>query len=175
MYFPKSQQKKHLKKNDGSQKYAIVCLARGLAEMCKGVANVRVNSLLPGPTWTEGVQECKPKSFFFLLFAIVRQNNVLPVATQNKQKIKRKQKENEIKQNVHTRFWKDMKGVADKQNKSVEKAVAEYFTDYEPNSLKMDYLTTNEIANVCLFLSSDASSAIRGVAQKAEGGLIKHI
>ena len=50
-----------------------------------------------------------------------------------------------------------------------------YFTNFEPNSLKMDYLTTHEIANVCLFLTSDASSAIRGVAQKADAGLIKHI
>jgi NAD(P)-dependent dehydrogenase (short-subunit alcohol dehydrogenase family) len=35
-------------------KSAVISLARGLAELTKGT-NVRVNSLLPGPTWTEGV------------------------------------------------------------------------------------------------------------------------
>eukprot|EP00762_Andalucia_godoyi_P003016 ANDGO_04165.mRNA.1 putative oxidoreductase YvrD len=37
-------------------KAAQVSLARGLAETTKGT-KVTVNSLLPGPTWTEGVQE----------------------------------------------------------------------------------------------------------------------
>lgn len=35
-------------------KTAVISLSRGLAELTKGT-NVRVNSLLPGPTWTEGV------------------------------------------------------------------------------------------------------------------------
>ncbi len=36
-------------------KTALIALARGLAELTKGTA-VTVNSLLPGPTWTEGVE-----------------------------------------------------------------------------------------------------------------------
>ena len=36
-------------------KTAIVSLARGLAELTKG-SNVTVNSVLPGPTWTDGVE-----------------------------------------------------------------------------------------------------------------------
>jgi NAD(P)-dependent dehydrogenase (short-subunit alcohol dehydrogenase family) len=36
-------------------KTAILGLTRGLAELTKGT-EVRVNSILPGPTWTEGVQ-----------------------------------------------------------------------------------------------------------------------
>ena len=35
-------------------KTALLGLTRGLAEICKGTG-VRVNSVLPGPTWTEGV------------------------------------------------------------------------------------------------------------------------
>ncbi|MBU8683444.1 3-oxoacyl-[acyl-carrier-protein] reductase FabG [Bacillus licheniformis] len=35
-------------------KTALISLSRGLAEMTKGT-NVTVNSVLPGPTWTEGV------------------------------------------------------------------------------------------------------------------------
>lgn len=37
-------------------KTAILGLARGMAELTKGT-NVRVNSILPGPTWTEGVED----------------------------------------------------------------------------------------------------------------------
>jgi len=36
-------------------KTAQLSLARGLAELTKGT-KVRVNSVLPGPTWTEGIQ-----------------------------------------------------------------------------------------------------------------------
>ncbi len=36
-------------------KAAVVSLARGLAELTKG-SNVTVNSVLPGPTWTDGVE-----------------------------------------------------------------------------------------------------------------------
>lgn len=36
-------------------KTALIALSRGLAELTKGTA-VSVNSLLPGPTWTEGVE-----------------------------------------------------------------------------------------------------------------------
>lgn len=36
-------------------KAAVVSLARGLAELTKG-SNVTVNSVLPGPTWTAGVE-----------------------------------------------------------------------------------------------------------------------
>lgn len=37
-------------------KTAVIALSRGLAELTKGT-HVRVNCLLPGPTWTEGVAE----------------------------------------------------------------------------------------------------------------------
>ena len=37
-------------------KTALISLSRGLAEITKGT-KVRVNSLLPGPTWTEGVEQ----------------------------------------------------------------------------------------------------------------------
>ena len=37
-------------------KTAMISISRGLAELTKGTA-VRVNSLLPGPTWTGGVED----------------------------------------------------------------------------------------------------------------------
>ena len=36
-------------------KAALIAVSRGLAELTKGTP-VTVNSLLPGPTWTEGVE-----------------------------------------------------------------------------------------------------------------------
>ena len=36
-------------------KTAMLGLTRGMAELTKGT-DVRVNSILPGPTWTEGVK-----------------------------------------------------------------------------------------------------------------------
>jgi NAD(P)-dependent dehydrogenase (short-subunit alcohol dehydrogenase family) len=36
-------------------KTAMLGLTRGMAELTKGT-NIRVNSILPGPTWTEGVE-----------------------------------------------------------------------------------------------------------------------
>jgi len=107
-------------------KSAQINIARSLAELTKGVPEVRVNSLLPGPTWTEGVDEY-------------------------------------------------MKGVAKKNNVNVEQAIADYFKKDEPASLKQTYLTAEEIADSCLFLSSDGASGINGVAQRVEGGLIRHI
>eukprot|EP01087_Luapelamoeba_hula_P013685 TRINITY_DN3922_c0_g1_i2.p1 TRINITY_DN3922_c0_g1~~TRINITY_DN3922_c0_g1_i2.p1 ORF type:complete len:288 (+),score=62.75 TRINITY_DN3922_c0_g1_i2:41-865(+) len=37
-------------------KTAQISISRGLAELTKGT-NVRINTVLPGPTWTEGVEE----------------------------------------------------------------------------------------------------------------------
>ena len=42
----------------GMTKTAQLSIARGLAQMCKGIQNVRVNSLCPGPTFTLGVEDC---------------------------------------------------------------------------------------------------------------------
>merc|ERR1712228_606776 len=38
-------------------KAAQLNISRGLAELTKGTQNVRVNALLPGPTWTPGVKQ----------------------------------------------------------------------------------------------------------------------
>ena len=37
-------------------KTSLVSLSRGIAELAKG-GRVTVNSVLPGPTWTEGVEK----------------------------------------------------------------------------------------------------------------------
>ena len=39
-------------------KTAQISISRGLAQMCKGIPNVRVNCICPGPTFTVGVEAC---------------------------------------------------------------------------------------------------------------------
>jgi len=109
-----------------STKAAQLNIARALAGLTRGIDNVRVNSLLPGPTWTPGVEEY-------------------------------------------------IKGIAKREDIPVEEAVTNYFKTYEPDSLKQKFLTAEEVAQACVFLTSDAASAINGCSQKAEGGVIHHI
>ena len=106
-------------------KAAQINVGRGLAELTKGIPNVRVNTILPGPTMTDGVKEY-------------------------------------------------LKGFAkDKGYKSVNEASTKYFQEFEPTSLKQNFLDPNEIAKVCLFLCSNDASGINGSAIKVEGGIIR--
>jgi len=104
-------------------KTALISLARGLAELTKGT-RVTVNSLLPGPTWTEGVAEyCE--------------------------------------------------GLAEKEGKSTEEVVKDYFREHEPTSLVQRFLDVEEIAGATVFLTSNA--AVNGSALRAEGGILRSI
>jgi len=104
-----------------------IAIARGLAELTKGIDGVRINSLLPGPTWTEGVEE--------YLRGFCKQKNIA----------------------------------------TIEEGAIEYFRSYEPTSLKQKFQPPIEIANACLFLTSDAASGINGSALLCEGGIVRHI
>jgi len=106
-------------------KAAQVNISRGLAELTKGT-NVRVNSLLPGPTYTEGVQD-------YLV------------------------------------------NLSKNAGKSLEDTKRDYFKETQPNSLLQRFIDADEIANVCVFMSSPCAAAITGSAIRAEGGLVQHI
>lgn len=69
----------------------------------------------------------------------------------------------------------DMQDMADKKGTDLNQARKDYFNKVEPKSICDDFLNKGEIADVCLFLTADAASAIRGASQRAEGGIIKHI
>jgi len=103
-------------------KSAQVNLARGLARLTKGT-KVRVNSLLPGPTWTEGVAE-----------------------------------------------W--IQKLAKEKGISVEEQKKTYFISIQPLSLVQRFLAPEEVANNCVFLCSDAASAINGASFRSEGGIL---
>lgn len=109
----------------GMTKTAQLAIARGLAEMTRGT-NVTVNSVLPGPTLSEGVG------------GFVEQ-------------------------------------LAKDQNKTQDEIKREFFQTMRPTSIIQRFLTTDEVANMVVYLSSPLAVATNGAAIRAEGGLLKTI
>ena len=114
-------------------KAAQISLARGLAELTKGTS-VRVNSVLPGPTLTEGVET-------FL---------------------------DQLKD-------KAIQEGGDPDEIPRQSVAANYFKVNEPTSLLGRFLDVQEVADVVLFIASDAAAGINGAAQKVEGGIVRSI
>ena len=109
----------------GMTKTAQLAIARGLAQLTSGTA-VTVNSVLPGPTMSEGV-----KTF------------VEDLAKQNGQ--------------------------------SVEEAAANFVKQHRPTSLLQRFASTEEIANLVVYVCSKQASATNGAALRAEGGIVNTI
>jgi NAD(P)-dependent dehydrogenase (short-subunit alcohol dehydrogenase family) len=109
----------------GVTKTMQVALARGLAETTAGTG-VTVNSVLAGPTRSEGVEQ----------------------------------------------FLRDMAG---QQGKTVSKIEEEFFESVRPSSLLQRFATTDEVANMVVYLASPLAAATNGTAVRAEGGLIRSI
>lgn len=107
----------------GMTKTAQLAIARGLAELTKGT-NVTVNSVLPGPTLSEGVGGF-------------------------------------------------IENLAKSQNKTNEEIETDFFKTMRPTSIVQRFLTTDEIANMIVYLASPLASATNGAAIRAEGGLLK--
>jgi NAD(P)-dependent dehydrogenase (short-subunit alcohol dehydrogenase family) len=107
----------------GMTKTAQLAIARGLAEMTRGT-HVTVNSVLPGPTLSEGVG------------GFVEQ-------------------------------------LAKDQNKTEDEVKTEFFQTMRPTSIIQRFLSTDEVANMVVYLASPLASATNGAAIRAEGGLLK--
>ena len=105
----------------GVTKTAQISLARGLAESCAGTS-VTVNSVLPGPTKSEGVSD----------------------------------------------FVHKLSG--DKPFDVIEK---EFFETVRPTSLLKRFTTTEEVANMVVYVCSEASSATNGAALRVDGGVVR--
>lgn len=105
----------------GVTKTAQISLARGLAESCAGTG-VTVNSVLPGPTKSEGVSD----------------------------------------------FVQKLSG--DKPFDVIEK---EFFETVRPTSLLKRFATTEEVANMVVYVCSEASSATNGAALRVDGGVVR--
>ncbi|MFE2185882.1 SDR family NAD(P)-dependent oxidoreductase, partial [Streptomyces sp. NPDC059455] len=105
----------------GTTKTAQLAVARGMAELCAGTG-VTVNSVLPGPTKSEGV----------------------------------------------TDFVAELSG--DDTGKSPEELVDEFVREHRPTSLLRRASTTEEIANMIVYLGSAQSSATTGACLSVDGG-----
>ncbi|MGG2048792.1 SDR family NAD(P)-dependent oxidoreductase [Bacillus amyloliquefaciens] len=68
-----------------------------------------------------------------------------------------------------------MEGAAKAAGEDTDSFVRDYFKVNEPTSLIQRYATPEEVANTIVFLASDAASAINGIAQRVEGGIIRSI
>jgi NAD(P)-dependent dehydrogenase (short-subunit alcohol dehydrogenase family) len=105
----------------GMTKTAQLAISRGLAETCGGTG-VTVNSVLPGPTRSEGVDE----------------------------------------------FVKQLSG-----GKPFAEFEKEFFTSVRPSSLLKRFATTEEVANLVVYVCSPLSSATNGAALRVDGGVVR--
>lgn len=109
----------------GMTKTAQIAVARGIAESFPA-SGVTVNSVLPGPTASEGVGT----------------------------------------------FVEDL---AKQQGKSKEEVEKSFFEHARPTSLIKRFETIEEVANMAVYLCSEAASATTGAAVRVEGGIVKSI
>jgi len=105
----------------GMTKTAELAVSRGIAETCAGTG-VTVNSVLPGPTRSEGVDE----------------------------------------------FVKQLSG-----GKPFAEFEKEFFANVRPSSLLKRFATTEEVANLVVYVCSPLSSATNGAALRVDGGVVR--
>tara|TARA_X000000950_G_scaffold282148_1_gene380404 strand:+ start:98328 stop:99122 length:795 start_codon:yes stop_codon:yes gene_type:complete len=106
----------------GVTKTADVALARGLAKRLAGT-NATVNSLLPGPTISDGFEE---------LFA----------------------------------------AEAERTGKSMDELGREFIKAARPSSILQRAASVEEVANMAVYLSSEAASATTGASVRVDGGVV---
>jgi NAD(P)-dependent dehydrogenase (short-subunit alcohol dehydrogenase family) len=109
----------------GTTKTAQLAISRGLAKLTRGTG-VTVNSVLPGPTMSEGVET----------------------------------------------FVKDL---AKQNGQSAAEAAGQFVKQHRPSSLLQRFASTDEIANMVVYVSSKEASATNGAALRAEGGIVDTI
>jgi NAD(P)-dependent dehydrogenase (short-subunit alcohol dehydrogenase family) len=109
----------------GVTKTAQLALSRGLAELTAGTG-VTVNSVLPGPTRSEGVET----------------------------------------------FLRDM---AQREKTDVEAMARGFVKQHRPTSLLQRFATTEEVANMVVYVASTQASATNGAALRVDGGVVRAI
>jgi NAD(P)-dependent dehydrogenase (short-subunit alcohol dehydrogenase family) len=109
----------------GMTKTAQLAVARGLAELTSGTG-VTVNSVLPGPTASEGVTDF-------------------------------------------------VTSLAKQQNQSVEAFEQMFFEKMRPTSLLKRFASSEEVANLVVYVCSPLASATNGSALRVDGGVVRAI
>jgi NAD(P)-dependent dehydrogenase (short-subunit alcohol dehydrogenase family) len=109
----------------GMTKTAQLAVARGLAETVAGMG-VTVNSVLPGPTNSEGVGGF-------------------------------------------------VANLAKQANKTAAEIEKDFFKSMRPTSLIQRFATTEEVANMVVYVASEQASATTGAALRVDGGVVRSI
>ena len=109
----------------GTTKTAQLAVSRGLAELTTGTG-VTVNSVLPGPTASEGVSDFVTK-------------------------------------------------LAKEQNQTVEEFEKMFFEKVRPSSLLKRFASTEEVANLVVYVCSPLASATNGASLRVDGGVVRAI
>ena len=109
----------------GFTKTANLSISRGLAKRMKGTG-VTVNSVLPGPTMSEGVEGF-------------------------------------------------LKAAAEKSGKSIEDTAVAFVKTQRPSSIIQRVATTEEVANLVVYVASPQASATTGAALRVDGGVVDTI
>ncbi|KAB0633936.1 SDR family NAD(P)-dependent oxidoreductase [Burkholderia latens] len=109
----------------GFTKTAQLSIARGLAKLAAGT-NVTVNSVLPGPTMSEGVREM-------------------------------------------------LKAQADETGRSIDDVAVEFVRSERSSSIIQRPATTDEVANLVVYVCSPQASATTGAALRVDGGVVDTI
>jgi len=109
----------------GMTKTAQLAVARGLAELTSG-SGVTVNSVLPGPTASEGVTDF-------------------------------------------------VTSLAKEQNQSVEEFEQIFFEKMRPTSLLKRFASSEEVANLVVYVCSPLASATNGSGLRVDGGVVRAI
>jgi NAD(P)-dependent dehydrogenase (short-subunit alcohol dehydrogenase family) len=109
----------------GTTKTAQLAVARGIAETLSGTG-VTANSVLPGPTRSEGVA------------TFVAQ-------------------------------------MAEQSGKDFATMEREFFATARPSSLLQRFITVEEVANLIVYVCSEAASATNGSALRVDGGVVRSI
>ena len=136
-------------------KAAVSSLSRGMAEATKGVAGVTVNSVLVGPTWTEGVDK-----YVGQLAESTGKDRATVAA--------------ECEGGVCVCVCMCVCVCVCACVCVCDFPLRRYFhTDEACSSLLQRFLNVKEIGNVCVFLASPLASGINGSAQRAEGGMLR--
>ncbi|MBZ5525002.1 MAG: SDR family oxidoreductase [Acidobacteriia bacterium] len=109
----------------GMTKTAQLSVSRGLAETVAGTG-VTVNSVLPGPTRSEGVEKFVQKAMA-------------------------------------------------KSGKTFEQVEKDFIQNLRPSSLLKRFATTEEVANMVVYVASEQASATSGAALRVDGGVVRSI
>ncbi len=68
-----------------------------------------------------------------------------------------------------------MKSMSDAQGISAEEAEQQFLTDMRPTTLIKRFATTEEVANMVVYVCSEQSSATTGAALRVDGGVLRNV